>query len=216
MIGEFFIIKKKVLKDISRIFNNKNDRILDLGSGEYPDYHKSIKGKLICLDKNKTKTAHIVADADAMPLKANSFDKVISINSIYYFKNPFNVVEDVHKILKKNGKFVLMAPFFYPIHDVPFDKYRFTEHGLVALLEDHFKIDEVKTFGGIFNIPAIMIHSIIKGMPLLFPKPIRKLIGVLAYVFYPFYIMAQAISLFDVIDRTKRFPTYYFIVASKK
>lgn len=216
MIGEFFIIAGKIKKNVGYVFTNDKDKILDLGCGNRPYYHKSIKGNIICFDKSKTKITDVVGDADKLPFKTNLFDKIISINSFYYFKNPFSVVKDLHRILKKDGKLVLVVPFFYPLHDAPFDKYRFTEHGLRSLLEEEFKIEKIKTIGGIFNVPAIIFHALIKGVPLMFTKPLRNFIQIIMYIFYPFYIIAQLFSIFDIFDRTGRFATYYFVVASKK
>ena len=216
MLGEFFIIKNKIRGFLRASFRNKNDKILDLGCGEKPYYHDSIEGKVICLDIIKTSKTHLVSDADSIPFRLNSFDKVLSVNSFYYFRNPFNVVESIHSILKKNGKFVLVLPFFYPIHDAPTDKYRFTEYGLRALLEDKFKIERLETIGGIFTLPSVLLHSLIKGIPLLFPKEMRKFMQILAYVLWPLYIIAQLFSILDVLDMTKRYPTYYFVVAGKR
>lgn len=217
MLGEFFIIKKQIEKYIKNIFKNSNDNILDLGCGENPYYHNFIKGRIICFDiKNFDKT-QVVGDADFLPFKRNSFDKVIAINSLYYFKDPFKVVESLGKILKRNGKLVIVMPFFYPIHDAPIDKYRFTEFGLRELLEDYFKVKKIKAIGGFFNLPAVILHSMIKGLPLLAPKPIKNPAKVLSHlVFYVPYIIAQLISILDVFDKTNRFPTYYITVATKK
>ena len=216
MLGEFFIIKSKIKNLIRDSLSDENDRILDLGCGSSPYYHEDIRGKIVCADIKKTSKTHIVSDADRLPFKPDSFDKVISVNSFYYFKNPFEVVKSLHKILRKNGELILVAPFFYPIHDVPDDKYRFTENGLRALLEDNFKIEKLGTIGGIFNHPAVILHSLIKGLPLLFPKKIRGFVQIPAYVLWPFYIIAQVFSLLDFLDITKRFPTYYFVVAAKR
>lgn len=216
MIGEFFIISEGINKKIAEIFTNNKDVVLDLGCGNKPGYHKPIKGKIICFDKFKNKITHVAGDADQLPFRADSFDKIISVNSFYYFKSPFSVAKDLRRILKKGGKIVLVLPFFYPIHDAPVDKYRFTEYGLRALLGEYFKIERIEPIGGIFNLPAVILHSLIKGLPLVFPKSIRSFVKIAAYVFYPFYIIAQIFSLLDVFDRTKRFPTYYFIEASKK
>jgi SAM-dependent methyltransferase len=217
MKGEFFIIKQCIVKYIENIFTNSNDKILDIGSGQYPYYHKFMKGKIIAFDMENFSRTDAVGDANFLPFRKNSFDKVIMVNSIYYFRNPFKVIEDVSKILKKNGKLVIIAPFFYPIHDVPIDQYRFTEFGLKTILEDHLKVEKITPLGGFFNIPAVMLHSLIKGLPLLAPKALKNLTKILAYIaFYIPYILAQVISLLDFIDRTGRFPTYYIAVASKK
>ena len=216
MLLEFFIIKYKTRNLIKSSFNNKKDKILDLGCGDKPYYHDVIEGNIVCLDIIRTTKAHIVSDADKLPFKPNSFDKAISVNSLYYFEDPFNVVKSVHAILQKNGKFILTLPFFYPIHDVPDDKYRFTEHGLRTMLEEHFKVERLETIGGIFNLPAVLLHSLIKGIPLLFPKGVRGFMQLLTYVLWPVYIIAQLISVLDIFDRTRRYPTYYFVVCSKK
>ncbi|MBI2654837.1 class I SAM-dependent methyltransferase [Candidatus Woesearchaeota archaeon] len=216
MLGEFFLIKRNINCKIESALNSKNDKILDLGCGNKPHYHKVIKSSIVCLDIEKTSKAHLVSDADKLPFKPSSFDKVISVNSFYYFKNPFNVAESIHNILKKDGKFVLVLPFFYPIHDAPTDKYRFTEYGLRALLEGKFKIERLEAIGGIFTLPSVLLHSLIKGVPLLFPKRIKVLVQLAMYVLWPAYIVSQLLSILDIIDRTRRYPAYYFVVAGKR
>lgn len=216
MIGEFLIIKNKIRKLIKPFFENKYDKILDLGCGDNPYYHEVISGDIVCLDIKKTSRTHLVSDAEKLPFKQNSFDKIISVNSFYYFKNPFSAVKSVHNALKKDGKFIFIVPFFYPIHDAPEDKYRFTEYGLRAILEDNFKIERVETVGGIFNLPSVILHSLIKGIPLLFPKKMKWFIQILTYSLWPFYMIAQVFDILDVFDKTGRFPTYYFVVAKRR
>ena len=215
MLGEFFLIKGKIRSLINPLFKNPHDKILDLGCGENPYYHSDISGQIVCADIKKTSKTHLVSDADKLPFKANSFDKVISVNSFYYFKNPFEVAKSINRILKKDGKLILIVPFFYPMHDVPDDKYRFTEYGLRTILENNFKIEKIETIGGVFNHPSVILHSLIKGMPLLFSKNFRNFVKVLVYILWPFYIIAQIFSILDIFDKTKRFPTYYFVVARK-
>ena len=217
MIGEFFIISRRINKKIKSVFTDKSDKILDLGCGSNPKYHKSINGRILCFDKTESKITDVVGDANNLPFRANSFDKIISVNSFYYFDNPFKVVKDVHKILKNSGKLILIMPFIYPIHDAPHDKYRFTEFGIRELLKGYFYVKEIKTIGGIFNLPAVFLHSLLKGLPLVAPKKIRILIKVLAIIaLYPFYVIAQILSLLDFLDITRRWPTYYFVVAEKR
>ena len=155
-------------------------------------------------------------NANKLPFKSNSFDSAISINSFYYFENPFESSKEVSRILKKGGKLCLVMPFIYPIHDMPDDKYRFTEFGIRALLKDNFTIKGIKTIGGIFNLKAVFLHSLVKGLPKVFPKPLRFLSLPFIIVLYPLYILAQVFSLLDVLDRTGRWPTYYFVLAVKK
>ena len=216
MLGEFFLIKGKIIRLLGGLFKN-SDVVLDIGCGKNPYYHKAVKAKIVCADIVQTKKTHIICDAMTLPLKKSKFDGIICINSLYYFKNPFEAVNKFSGILKKNGKFVLITPFVYPIHDVPDDKYRFTKYGLIELLKNDFHIKKIQTIGGIFNLTAVFFHSLIKGIPLIAPKPLRGFVRILAIIaLYPFYILAQLISLLDFLDKSKRWPTYYFTIAIKK
>jgi len=216
MILEFFIIKSRVSKYISRMPQRENESVLDLGCGNTPYYHKYIKGRLLCLDIDKTKKANIVGDADFLPFRQNSFDKVMSINSLYYFNNPFNVVAHISRILKQNGKLIIVLPFFYPIHDAEIDKYRFTEQGIRAMLGKHFKIEKLCAIGGIFTLPSVIAHSAIKGFPFLFPKAMQRPAQIIGYLLFPVYLILQFLSFLDFLDKTGRMPAYYFVIASKR
>lgn len=217
MICEFFILSSQINRKIRQEFNNEKDLVLDLGCGSNPKYHKEIKGKIVCLDLYKTGKTHLVADADKLPFKPNSFDKMISINSFYYFKNPFDVAKNLSNILKKNGTLFLVVPFFYPIHDVPYDKYRFSEHGIGTVFEEYFEIKNIKAIGGIFSLPSVILHSAIKGIPLVFDGVFRNVARMLAYlIFYAPYILSQFLELLNIFDKTKRVPVYYVAIMEKK
>ena|SRR3989338_6951701 len=216
MLLDFFVIKKRILDLLKGKFKN-SDIVLDIGCGENPYYHKSIKTKVICLDIKPTKKAHIVGNAASLPLKKDGFDGIVCVNSLYYYSNPFTAIKEFSHVLKKNGKLIIITPFMYPIHDTPDDKYRFTEYGIKELLKNDFEIKEIKSIGGIFNFPAVFFHSLIKGIPLIAPEEIRKITKFFAIIaLYPLYILAQLISLLDFLDKSRRWPTYYFTAAIKK
>lgn len=216
MLGQFFLTRRKILRLLNGLFKN-SDVVLDIGCGEKPYYHKSIKANIICGDIRQTEKTQVICDVMSLPLKKSKFDGVLCLSSLYYYKNPFQAIKQISSILKKNGKFVLITPFIYPIHDIPIDKYRFTRYGLMEILKNEFDIKKIKAIGGIFSIPSLFLHSLIKGIPLTAPKSIRKTASFLIIiVFYPFYIVAQLISLLDFLDKSERWPTYYFTISIKK
>ena len=215
MLGEFFIIKNRILDLLKPIFRS-SDLVLDAGCGEKPYYHSSIKSKIVCVDLKHTKKSHLIGNITAIPLKKSKFDGIISVNSLYY-SDPNKSINEFSHILKKNGKLVIIVPFIYPIHDAPYDKYRLTEYVLKDMLQHNFNIRYIKTVGGIFNLPAVLLHSLMKGIPLLAPKTLRSLTRFLSMmIFYPFYIIAQLFSILDILDKSRRWPTYYFVLATKK
>jgi SAM-dependent methyltransferase len=212
-MGEFFIIKKRILNLLKDSFK-KSDIVLDVGAGQKPYYQKAVNAKIVSLDIKHSKNIHIISDASSLPIKRSKFDGVLCINALYYNKNPFTAIKEISRVLKKNGKLVMMTPFIYPIHDAPNDKYRFTKYGIKEMLNDDFEIKEIKGVGSIFNLPAVMMHSIIKGIPLMHPKSV--VLKVLSLLLYPFYIMCQLISILDFLDHSERWSTWYFTVAVKK
>ena len=215
MLGEFFIIKKSILSLLKGKFK-ASDIVLDIGCGESPYYRQSIDAEIICADVSKNKKIDIVCDAMNLPFKKSKFDGVICVNSLYYHSNPFKSIKEFSNVLKKNGKLVIITPFIYPIHDAPDDKYRFTEHGIIELLKNEFTVKEIKAVGGIFNLPAVFLHSLIKGIPLIVPNQVKRTAKFLTIIIlYPFYILAQLISLLDILDKSGRWATYYFTIAVK-
>jgi|TARA_Y100000310_G_scaffold345860_1_gene471659 SAM-dependent methyltransferase len=217
MLGQFLIIRRKIEKYIGNLFINPSDKILDVGSGNNPYYHKFMKGHIVRFDIRNFSKTNVVGDANLLPFKDNSFDKIIIVNSLYYCSNPFDVIKNIGRILKKDGTIVIITPFLYPIHDAPYDKYRFTEFGIMQLLKNSFIIKVINPIGGIFNLPAIFFHSLIKGIPLLFSKGMRRIASFFSIIiFYPFYILAQLFSMLDFLDSSRRWPTYYLTVAVRK
>ncbi len=215
MLGEFFIIKRRISSLMKDKFD-PDDLVLDIGCGEKPYYHKSINAQIVCADMKKTKKTHLICDAASLPIKSSKFDGVVCVNSLYYYNDPLKSLKEFSKILKKHGKLIIVTPFIYPVHDIPDDKYRFTEYGIRELLKNEFTIKEIKTVGGIFNLKAVVLHSLIKGMPLLAPKGLKAVTKLFtAVLLYPFYILVQLLAPLDFLDKSRRWPTYYFTIAVK-
>ncbi|MBI2559345.1 class I SAM-dependent methyltransferase [Candidatus Woesearchaeota archaeon] len=215
MLGEFFIIKRRISSLLKDKFS-PDELILDIGCGERPYYHKNIGAKIICADIKQSKKTHFICDASSLPVKKSSFDGIVCVNSLYYYNDPLKSIKEFSNILKKSGKLIIVTPFIYPVHDIPDDKYRFTEFGIRELLKNEFTVKEIKTIGGIFNLKAVFLHSLIKGIPLLAPMGLKTIAKFFAVVLlYPFYILVQLLEPLDFLDKSRRWPTYYFTVAVK-
>ena len=139
------------------------------------------------------------------------------MNSLYYYENPGFAIGEFSRVLRKNGKIVLVTPFIYPPHDAPHDKYRFTEHGLRGLLHGKFAVGRIVPVGGIFSVPVVMVHSLRKGIPLLVPEKIRGTMRIIcAIAFFIPSLLAELVSILDTLDSTGKWPIYYFTIARKK
>ena len=62
----------------------------------------------MCLEAKLNHGANVVcADAEKLPFPDNSFDTVVSLETIYYLDNPLKLVIEVERVLRSNGVFVL-------------------------------------------------------------------------------------------------------------
>lgn len=86
-----------------------------------------------------------LACADNLPFENNIFDKVFSVNTIYFWDDHSKVLAEICRVLKRNGKLILSlrpksSMKFYPFVKYGFDM--FTKNELKYLLTDNgFKIN---------------------------------------------------------------------------
>src|SRR3989344_2002611 len=200
----FLVINSRMRRLWRGIFSG-NEHVLDVGCGDAPRYHRFIPGNIVCGDRAAAKKADVLLNAHSLPFKDKSFEGVVCVNSLYYYEDPGFAIGEFSRVLRKNGKLVVVTPFIYPLHDAPHDKYRFTEHGLKGLLQGKFAVERIVPVGGIFSVPVVMVHSLRKGIPLMMPKGVRKFMTVFCgIVFFIPGVLAEFVSVLDVLDRTGR------------
>lgn len=90
-------------------------------------------------------------------LTDDSFDYVVCTEVLEHTLHPWDAVTEIWRILKPEGLLFLSVPFNFRIHGPLPDCWRFTEHGLRALLSDRYSIlclDALETP----NRPLMPIH----------------------------------------------------------
>lgn len=75
-------------------------------------------------------------------LSDNAFDYIVCTEVLEHTLQPFAAVEEIRRILKPEGFLFASVPFNFRIHGPRPDCWRFTEHGIRALL-DKFTIVEL-------------------------------------------------------------------------
>lgn len=115
-----------LLENIS--FNDK-EVILDLGCGRgeflesIPKVKKcvlrgiDISPKMIdlCKKRNISNSSFIVGDAETLPYKDNSFDKIFCLNSFHHYSNPNKVIEELFRVLKTDGEVIVGEVYVFPV-----------------------------------------------------------------------------------------------------
>lgn len=151
-------------------------QVLDIGCGNKPYYplFKNITGYIGCdIVQSDQNAVDIICEANQIPLEAESFDTVFSTQTIEHVFDHHGLVREAFRLLKKGGYFIVSGPMYWPLHEEPYDFYRFTKYGFTKLLEKAgFEIIEVNENGGKW---ALLGQVLIQVFPawILGLRPIR-------------------------------------------
>ena len=75
-------------------------------------------------------------DVCSEPLSDGICDVVFAEQVFEHVLRPGRAAQNVFKMLRPNGIFIVSTPFLLKVHGYPSDLYRWTEHGMRQLLED--------------------------------------------------------------------------------
>jgi SAM-dependent methyltransferase len=135
-------------------------QMLDLGCGKVPLYgiYKDKVESVKCADWEGTlhKNEFIDSYFDfnySFPLSANEFDTVLATDVLEHIYNPDNFWKETTRILKQNGILILGVPFFYKLHEEPYDYFRYTKYILSKYCNDNdLRILDLYPYGGSIEI----------------------------------------------------------------
>lgn len=204
---------------IAQYYNNylkkyANGKLLDLGCGNIPLYaaYKPYITENVCIDWGNTPHKNPFLDIEhdlntPLPIANNQFDTIILSDVLEHIENPFLLWQEMSRILKPKGNLILNVPFYYWLHETPYDYYRYTRYALQKFAEkNNFEILELSSIGGVPEILADILGKLFIHIPLI-GKTSTKLVQYLACT-----KLAQKIS-----QKTSTvFPFGYFLVAQKK
>lgn len=124
--------------------------VLDVGCGNKPYADLFTGCKYIGVDiSDEDSSPDIIGSATQIPVQDGFADIVISTQVIEHVPEPLAMVRECHRVLKKGGFFILTGPFYWPLHEEPFDFYRFTKYGFEHLLKQaNFSAWDIKEDGG--------------------------------------------------------------------
>ncbi len=111
-------------------------RLLDVGAGG-----RIIAPGVVTLDAVPFAGVAIVGDVHHLPLADNQFDCVFCTGVLEHIRDPWQVVREIHRVLKPGGVIHLDAPFMQAFHLDPVDYWRFTVDGLRQLCKDFKEIE---------------------------------------------------------------------------
>lgn len=111
-------------------------RVLDIGCGHKPYADYFLDCMHIGLNNGaEDASPDIVGDATSLPVATGSIDLVFCTQVLEHVAEPLKLLRECRRALKPEGWLVLSAPFYWPLHEEPYDFFRFTRYGLERLTE---------------------------------------------------------------------------------
>lgn len=149
-------------------------KLADLGCGNVPLYgaYKHLVSENICTDwpnsAHQNQYLDVSCDLNqSLPFSSDEFDTIIISEVLEHISNPEGIWSEMARILKPHGKIILSVPFFYKIHEAPFDFYRYTEFALQNFAEKNkLKVLELHSFGGLPEILTDIFSKNLNKLPL--------------------------------------------------
>ena len=158
---------KSYHNELFNIFNKyATGDLLDIGCGNKP-YEDKLLGKInkyvgVDITQSSEGKVDYLFPANNISLADNLFDTVLSTQTIEHVEDHQGLVNEAFRILKPNGIFILSGPLYWPLHEEPYDFFRFTNHGFKYILEKAgFQVLEVKSNGGSWSVAGqALIHAL--------------------------------------------------------
>ncbi|MBI3181719.1 MAG: class I SAM-dependent methyltransferase [Myxococcales bacterium] len=140
-------------------------RLLDLGGGR-----ESARGAFeglgyqyvsVDLESQASGVPRVIADAHHLPLRSDSFDVVVSKDTLEHFCNPREAVAEVRRVLRPGGHFAIWVPFLHGFHST--DYYRYTPLGLRYLLAD-FEVEMLDSPRGVVSANGTLAEAALRRL----------------------------------------------------
>lgn len=133
-------------------------KLVDIGCGRMPYRRElaSLVDNYIGVDHPQVSKLYspkqkpdVFADAKKLPFQNNTFDIALMLQVTEYLDNIEETFKEAARVLKRGGLLILSSPFLYSIHDVSYDKNRYTDIALRHFLKNAgFRVVKIEVQGG--------------------------------------------------------------------
>jgi SAM-dependent methyltransferase len=164
----YFLHYRSYLADVKKAAVHAHGKLLDIGCGNKPfeKLFKPFVTEHIGCDVAQSSDHRVdfICSATKLPFEDSSYNTVLSTQVIEHVADHQAFLSEVFRVLKSNGVLILSGPMYWPLHEEPYDFFRFTEHGFRFLLErlGFVKLQVLNNGGKWALCGQVMIHTIEK------------------------------------------------------
>lgn len=191
-----YYVRSSILKAILKATPRFHGKFLDVGCGQMPyrdmitdrskvsEYMGMDLGNNIYADRL---APDLIWDGVSIPLQDRTINCAMATEVLEHCPDPQTVMDEVFRVLKPRGTFFFTVPFLWPLHDAPYDEYRYTSFALHRIFSKAGFINiEVNALGGWDASLAQMLGLWVNRRP--FGKRKRKVLRVLVKPIIKFLI----------------------------
>ena len=157
-------------------------RLIDLGCGHVPLYatYKGHVQSVTCVDWGNSMHQNPYLDKEQdlnrpLAFPDASFDTIVLSDVLEHIRRPEDLIREMHRILAAGGRVIMNVPYYYGLHEQPFDYYRYTQYALRSMTEDAgFAVVELESIGGVPEIMTDLFSKTVRGVPVV-GRPVAKL-----------------------------------------
>jgi len=137
-----WLANHKIIRALEHACHHASGDLLDVGCGSRP-FAPIFAGRVrrywgTDLAASKFLGAHppdVYSRAEALPIRTASMDTLMGLSMTTYLPEPLEMLREAQRVLKPGGMMLLEFTQMAPLHDAPYDFYRFTRYGAAYLLE---------------------------------------------------------------------------------
>lgn len=174
----YFFIRQYLYKALKTKANALTGKLMDFGCGSKPYKELFAVDEYIGVDFQNEGHPHVNEQIDVfydgkrLPFEDSYFDSVLCSEVFEHVFNLDEILKEINRVMKTNGKILITCPFVWNEHEVPFDFARYTRFALQDILEKNgFEIvefDKTGTFiSTITQLWVLYFHTV-------FYKKIRR------------------------------------------
>ena len=119
----------------------------------------------------KGQAKFILSNIDALPFADNSFTKIFTINTIYFWEDAAKVLGEIKRVLQPDGKFIVTLRPKRQMKNYPFIQYGFnlfskeeaelllTQNGFTVLLASEMQEPDFEVNGEMVKMESLVIET---------------------------------------------------------
>jgi SAM-dependent methyltransferase len=181
---DIYYARTSIFRAVDDASNDMSGTLLDIGCGKMPyREHIMAKSKLssyvgldidAALQYDAKVKPDFFWDGSRMPFEENQFECAMATEVLEHCPDPRIVLSESFRVLKPGGFIFCTIPFLWPLHEVPYDEFRYTPFAMERFLKDAGFINvDIRATGGWHAAMAQMLGLWVKRAPL--PTRFKKI-----------------------------------------